>query len=48
MSSLRKGPEGKEIRVQTKSGGIIVARQRGDLLEVEFPGRQIIYLKKIT
>jgi hypothetical protein len=39
--------KGKEIRVQTKSGGIIVARHLGDLLEVEFPGPQIIHLKKI-
>jgi hypothetical protein len=39
--------KGKEIRIHTQAGGVIVARPRGDLIEVTFPGRQVVYFKKV-
>ncbi|MGA3084754.1 MAG: hypothetical protein ABSE95_08145 [Thermodesulfobacteriota bacterium] len=39
--------KGGEIRIHTRYGGIIVARPKGDLYEVIFPGPQIVYFKKI-
>lgn len=39
--------KGKEIRIHTRAGGVIVARPRGDLIEVTFPGRQVVYFKKV-
>jgi len=40
--------KGDEMRIHTKSGGTIVARMKGDLLEVRFPGPQVVYFKKIN
>ncbi|MCU0579027.1 MAG: hypothetical protein MUF69_05700 [Desulfobacterota bacterium] len=39
--------KGKKIRIHTQAGGVIVARPWGDLVEVKFPGRQVVYFKKI-
>ncbi len=39
--------KGDELRIHTKSGGIIIARPKGDLIEVKFPGPQIVYFKKV-
>jgi hypothetical protein len=39
--------KGDEVRIHTKSGGTIVARLKGDLFEVRFPGPQVVYFKKI-
>jgi len=39
--------KGEEIRIHTKSGGIIIARRKGDLIEVRFPGPQIVYFEKV-
>ncbi len=38
--------KGDEVRILTKSGGVIVARKKGDLIAVRFPGPQFVYLKK--
>ncbi len=38
----------EEIRVHTESGGVIVAKQKKDVLEVRLPGPKVIYLKKIS
>jgi hypothetical protein len=40
--------KGDEVRIHTKSGGVIVARQKGDLIAVRFPGPQIVYFKKMA
>ena len=40
--------KGDEVRIHTKSGGTIVARIKGDLIEVRFPGPQVVYFKKIN
>lgn len=40
--------KGDEVRIHTKSGGTIVARLKGDLIEVRFPGPQVVYFKKIN
>ena len=40
--------KGDEVRIHTKSGGTIVARMKGDLIEVRFPGPQVVYFKKIN
>lgn len=40
--------KGDEVRIHTKSGGTIVARKKGDLIEVRFPGPQVVYFKRIT
>lgn len=40
--------KGDEVRIHTKSGGTIVARMKGDLMEVRFPGPQVVYFKKIN
>jgi hypothetical protein len=39
--------KGDEVRIHTRSGGTIVARLKGDLIEVRFPGPQVVYFKKI-
>jgi hypothetical protein len=39
--------KGDEVRIHTKSGGTIVARKKGDLIEVRFPGPQVVYFKKM-
>ena len=39
--------KGDEVRIHTKSGGTIVARKKGDLFEVRFPGPEVVYFKKI-
>jgi len=39
--------KGNEIRIQTRAGGIILAKMRRGVLEVSLPGPQTIYLKKI-
>lgn len=39
--------KGDEVRIHTKSGGTIVARMKGDLIEVRFPGPQVVFFKKI-
>ena len=39
--------KGKEIRIHTRAGGIIVAKMRNNVLEVSLPGPRIVYLKKI-
>lgn len=36
-----------EIRIQTKAGGILVAKMRQGILEVFLPGSETIRLKKI-
>jgi hypothetical protein len=38
---------GHQIRIHTKSGGIIVAYGWGDWLRLRLPGPLIIYLKRI-
>ena len=40
--------KGDEVRIHTRSGGTIVARLKGDLIEVRFPGPQVVYFKKIN
>ena len=40
--------KGDEVRIHTKSGGTIVARMKGDLIEVRFPGPQVVFFKKIN
>ena len=40
--------KGHEVRIHTKSGGTIVARPKGDLIEVRFPGPQVVYFKKVN
>lgn len=37
-----------EVRIHTKSGGTIVARMKGDLIEIRFPGPQVVYFKRIN
>jgi hypothetical protein len=37
-----------EIRVHTKSGGVIVAKLKRDVLEVRLPGPKIVYLKRMN
>lgn len=39
--------KGNEIRIQTRAGGIVVAKMRHGLLEVSLPGPRTIYLEKI-
>jgi len=40
--------KGKGLRIHTKFGGTLVAKVKGDLLEVRFPGPQVVYFKKIN
>ena len=40
--------KGDEVRIHTKSGGTIVAKPKGDVIEVRFPGPQVVYFKKIN
>ncbi len=40
--------KGDEVRIHTKSGGTIVAKIKGDLIEVRFPGPQVVYFKKVN
>ncbi len=40
--------KGDEVRIHTESGGTIVARVKGNLFEVRFPGPQVVYFKKIN
>ena len=42
------GVKGDEVRIHTQSGGTIVARLKGDLIEVRFPGPQVVYFRKIN
>jgi hypothetical protein len=39
--------KGDEVRIHTKSGGTILAKPKGDVIEVRFPGPQVVYFKKI-
>ncbi len=37
---------GSHVRIHTRSGGIILARLKGDLLEVALPGHRFVLMKK--
>jgi len=39
--------KGSELRIQTKAGGILIAKMKNGILEVPLPGSKILYLKKI-
>lgn len=39
--------KGREIRIHTRAGGILVAKMRHGILEVSLPGSKIIYLKRV-
>ena len=39
--------KGKEVRIHTDSGGTIIAKHHGDLIEVTFPNAQVVYFKKV-
>jgi hypothetical protein len=40
--------KGTEVRIHTDSGGTIIAKPKGDMIEVKFPGDQIVYFKKVS
>lgn len=45
--SLRWYVKGDEIRLNTRSGGIIIAKMRHGFLDVELPGPRVISFKRV-
>lgn len=45
-ASFRWDVRDDEIRLHTKSGGVIVGKIQGDILEIALPGKSIQYFKK--
>ena len=45
-TSFRWSVSKSEIRLHTKSGGVIIGKIKGTIIEIALPGRSVMYFKK--
>jgi hypothetical protein len=46
-ASFRWDAKDNEIRLHTKTGGVIIGKIQGDTLEIALPGRSVRYFKRV-